>query len=56
MRGVEEFSATNKQGFYIVKGSGVPRIDIVGFTDEVSWSVLTARLKRVISTKEVIVN
>ncbi len=56
MRGVEEFGTSNQQGFYIVKGSGIPRIDIVGFTEEVSWSVLTARLKRVISTKEVIVN
>ena len=52
MRGVNR--ANN--GFYIVKGSGVPRIDIVGFTDEVSWSVLTARLKRVVSSKDVIVN
>ena len=52
MRGVDE---TGK-GFYIVKGSGVPRIDIVGFTDEVSWPVLITRLKRVVSSKEVIVN
>ena len=52
MRGVDRAGS----GFYIVKGSGVPRIDIVGFTEEVSWSVLTARLKRVVSTKEVIVN
>jgi len=52
MRGVDRAGS----GFYIVKGSGVPRIDIVGFTEEVSWSVLTERLKRVVSTKEVIVN
>jgi len=52
MRGVGK--ADN--GFYIVKGSGVPRIDIVGFTDEVSWSVLTARLKRVVKIEDVIVN
>ena len=56
MRGVHGVRPANKQGFYIVKGSGLPRIDIVGFTDDVSWSVLTARLKRVVSTKEVIVN
>ena len=56
MRGVDKVSQINSQGFYIVKGSGVPRIDIVGFTDEVSWPVLTARLKRVVSTKDVIVN
>ncbi len=52
MRGVDG----SGNGFYIVKGKGIPRIDIVGFTDEVSWSVLTARLKRVIKTQEVIVN
>ena len=49
-------SQDNSRGFYIVKGSGVPRIDIVGFTDEVSWPVLIARLKRVVSSKDVIVN
>ncbi len=56
MTGVGAQAGENSQGFYIVKGSGVPRIDIVGFTDQVSWSVLIARLKRVVSTKEVIVN
>jgi len=52
MRGVDRAGKV----FYIVKGSGVPRIDIVGFTDEVSWPVLIARLKRVVSTQEIIVN
>ena len=52
MRGVNEVG----KGFYIVKGSGVPRIDIVGFTNEVSWSVLTERLKRVMGGEDMIVN
>ncbi len=56
MRGVNTSKQDNSQGFYIVKGSGVPRIDIVGFTDEVSWPVLITRLKRVVSSKDVIVN
>lgn len=56
MRGVSNVETGGANGFYIVKGSGVPRIDIIGYTDEVSWSVLTARLKRVVSTKEIIVN
>lgn len=51
MRGVHD----SDKGFYIVKGSGLPRIDIIGFTDEVSWPVLTARLKRVVATQELIV-
>ena len=56
MTGVSTHANEKSQGFYIVKGSSVPRIDIVGFTDEVSWPVLIARLKRVVSTSEVIVN
>lgn len=44
MRGV----ANSDRGFYIVKGSGIPRIDIIGFTNEVSWPVLTERLSRII--------
>ncbi|MDH5303710.1 MAG: YdbH domain-containing protein [Gammaproteobacteria bacterium] len=32
------------QGFYIVKGSGVPRIDVVGFRDQVSWARLVRQL------------
>ncbi|MFK7816280.1 MAG: hypothetical protein AB8B92_08085 [Gammaproteobacteria bacterium] len=56
MRGVNVSTEDNSQGFYIVKGSGVPRIDIVGFANEVSWPVLIARLKRVVNTKDVIVN
>jgi len=56
MRGVNDAAQDTSQGFYIVRGSGVPRIDIVGFNDEVSWPVLIDRLKRVVSTKEIIVN
>lgn len=52
MRGVNNIG----KGFYIVKGSGVPRIDIVGFTNEVSWSVLTERLKRVSGGDDIVVN
>jgi hypothetical protein len=31
-------------GYYLVKGSGVPRIDVVGFRDTVSWSRLVQQL------------
>ena len=34
----------NGQGFYIVKGSGLPRIDVVGFRDQVSWARLVRQL------------
>lgn len=32
------------QGFYIVKGSGLPRIDVVGFRNQVSWERLVRQL------------
>jgi len=32
------------RGYYLVKGSGVPRIDVVGFRDTVSWSRLVQQL------------
>lgn len=33
-------------GYYIVKGGGVPRIDVVGYEHRVDWRELIARLKR----------
>ena len=32
------------RGYYLVKGSGVPRIDVVGFRDTVSWPRLVQQL------------
>ena len=32
------------KGYYIVKGRGVPRIDVVGFRDTVSWPRLMRQL------------
>lgn len=32
------------QGYYLVKGSGLPRIDVVGFRDTVSWPTLVQQL------------
>ncbi len=34
-----------ENGYYIVKGGGIPRIDIRGFATEVDWDVLVERLK-----------
>lgn len=31
-------------GYYLVKGSGIPRIDVVGFRDTVSWPSLVQQL------------
>lgn len=35
------------QGYYIVEGSGLPRIDVVGFRREVSWTRLVRQLTQV---------
>jgi len=44
-----------EQGYYLVKGSGIPRIDIMGYNTQVDWSVLMERLSRISSTDEVVV-
>lgn len=38
------------QGYYLVKGGGLPRIDIVGYAHRVDWDTLLERLSGVIST------
>jgi hypothetical protein len=38
---------TKKGGYYIVKGWGLPRIDIIGYTHEVDWFELVERLKSI---------
>ncbi len=36
--------APAQNGYYIVKGGGLPRIDVIGFVREVDWNELVARL------------
>lgn len=43
MGGIE----TASQGYYLVKGGGLPRIDIVGFNRRTDWGVLVEKLKQV---------
>jgi len=52
MQGVNEFE---NKGFYIVKGRGIPRIDIIGFTKKVSWPTLVKRLERVTDIDNMVV-
>lgn len=40
MEGVEPA----KQGYYLVKGGGIPRIDVIGFNRATDWDVLVDRL------------
>ncbi len=44
-----------EQGYYIVKGGGLPRIDVVGYNPQVDWKVLMQRLSRITATDEIVV-
>lgn len=39
--------APAKNGYYIVKGGGLPRIDVLGYNPRVDWAVLMQRLERI---------
>lgn len=43
------------QGYVIIKGGGLPRIDVIGYNPRVDWAVLMERLSRISTTDEVIV-
>jgi hypothetical protein len=47
--GTCEMSGTEPalNGYYIIKGSGLPRIDVIGYNSIVDWDVLITRLKRI---------
>lgn len=34
------------RGYYIVKGGGLPRIDVIGYNPQIDWKVLVERLQR----------
>lgn len=51
MSGVEAVQS----GYSIIKGGGLPRIDVIGYNPKVDWSVLMERLKRVTTSDEVII-
>ncbi|MEO0997671.1 MAG: hypothetical protein AAFX58_09140 [Pseudomonadota bacterium] len=44
MSGVEPAHGSTDGGYYIVKGRGLPRIDVVGYRDRVSWQSLVRQL------------
>ncbi len=45
----------SEQGYYIVKGGGIPRIDIIGYNPRVDWEVLMTRLSRIASTDKIVI-
>ncbi len=44
-----------KNGYYLIKGGGLPRIDVIGYNPRLDWDVLIQRLKRISATDEVVV-
>jgi hypothetical protein len=42
-----------QQGYYLVKGSGLPRIDVIGHSREVNWPRLVAQISEALRSREV---
>ncbi|HKL62319.1 MAG TPA: hypothetical protein VJ883_03060, partial [Woeseiaceae bacterium] len=42
-----------KQGYYLVKGRGLPRIDVIGHSREVNWPRLVAQIAEALRSREV---
>jgi len=47
MGGVAPVESDGNEGFYIVRGGGVPRIDVIGYRRRVDWRTLVERLEAV---------
>ena len=41
-----------QQGYYLVKGSGLPRIDVIGHSREVNWPRLVAQITEALKARE----
>jgi hypothetical protein len=42
--------APAEHGYYIVKGGGLPRIDVMGYNTRIDWPVLQERLDRIVKS------
>jgi len=51
MGGIEEA----EQGYYLVKGGGIPRIDIMGFNQRTDWQQLLNKLERITTGGAVVI-
>ncbi len=45
MGGIE----STERGYYLVKGGGIPRIDIIGFNTKTDWNLLLSKLQQIAS-------
>lgn len=43
----------NGYGYTLIKGGGLPRVDVIGYNPRVDWTVLLNRLSRISSTSDV---
>jgi len=43
-----------REGYYLIKGGGIPSIDIIGFNTRVNWTTLVNRLKRITANNMVV--
>ena len=43
------------QGYYLIKGGWLPRIDVLGYNARVNWDVLVERLGRVASPEQAVI-
>jgi len=51
MDGVED----RGEAYYIVKGGGIPRIDVMGFQRRVDWDTLLHRLEAIQSANQAVI-
>jgi hypothetical protein len=42
-------------GYYIIKGGGLPRIDVMGYNTRIDWKVLQERLQRIGKTDKAVI-
>jgi len=47
-------AAAASQGYYLIKGGGIPSIDIIGFNTRVNWHTLMNRLSRITANNMVV--
>ncbi len=47
MGGIE----TAEKGYYLVKGGGLPRIDVIGYNRNTDWNQLVSKLRQIASTE-----
>ncbi len=44
-----------ENGYYLIKGGGLPRIDVMGYNTRMNWNVLIRRLKRIVASDNVVI-